>query len=217
MAVNPQGEFAAFFCGKPYGIPSPLEQNRKHMAVLDAVFNTGMVSPPTRLGFTIKPSLHGLVLVSKTARISRPKVKIDGIDAVIKNDQLKAKIDRDVNKDNNILGAAKIIGQDTLEDFARRLAAMHKPITFDWPAKFRLHPVAQIMEKTTEPTIKFVIPTAESTGTSEFATEGLKSKLVCSSCGTAVTHNVAKFCWFNKPRFGGKIFCFECQKAVPHP
>jgi len=26
--------------------------------------------------------------------------------------------------------------------------------------------------------------------------------------------NVAKFCWFNKPRFGGKVYCMECQKAV---
>ena len=61
---------------------------------------------------------------------------------VIKNDQLKAKIDRDIDKDNNILGAAKLIGQDTLEDFARRLAAVHEPIRFDWAAKFGLPAVA---------------------------------------------------------------------------
>ena len=41
-----------------------------------------------------------------------------------------------------------------------------------------------------------------------------KQKLVCHSCGTAVGYNVAKFCWFNKPKFGGNIYCMDCQKTV---
>ena len=41
-----------------------------------------------------------------------------------------------------------------------------------------------------------------------------KQKLVCHSCGTAVGYNVAKFCWFNKPKFGGNIYCMDCQKIV---
>lgn len=214
VAVNEQGEFSAFFGSKPYGIPSPLEQNRRHMAVLEAVFKTGQVVPPKRLGFTITPSLHGLVLVSKTARVSRPKAKIDGIETVIKNDQLKAKIDRDIDKDNNLLGAARIVGQDTLEDFARRLAAAHEPIRFEWAAKFGLPAVAP-----TPAPARVVTPPPEAAppASSEEPTGDKKSKLACSSCGTVVAYNVAKFCWFNKPRFGGKVFCMECQKAVPNP
>ena len=214
VAVNEQGEFAAFYGGKPHGVPSPLEQNRRHMAVLEAVFKTGQVAPPKRLGFTITPSLHGLVLVSKTARISRPKTKIEGIETIIKNDQLKAKIDRDIDKDNNILGAAKIIGQDTLEDFARRLAEAHRPIKFDWAAKFGLPAVAPSSSPE-----KVVAPPPEASPAPEIAEPAgdKKSKLACSSCGTVVAYNVAKFCWFNKPRFGGKVFCMDCQKAVPNP
>ena len=41
-----------------------------------------------------------------------------------------------------------------------------------------------------------------------------KQKLVCHSCGTSVGYNVAKFCWFNKPKFGGNIYCMDCQKTV---
>ena len=222
VAINEQGEFAAFFGSKPYGIASPLEQNRRHMAVLAAVFKTGQVAPPKRLGFTITPSLHGLVLVSKTARISRPNAKIEGIEMVIKNDQLKAKIDRDIDKDNNILGAAKLIGQDTLEDFARRLAAVHEPIRFDWAAKFGLPavapaPVSLVKAAAKEQPVAAPTVTAEPTVPQEASGNDKKSKLACSICGTVVAYNIAKFCWFNKPRFGGKVFCMECQKAVPTP
>jgi len=210
VAINEQGEFSVFYGSKPYGIPSPIEQNRRHIAVLESVFKTGQVAPPKRIGFTITPSLKSLVLVSKTARITRPKTNIEGVELVIKNDQLKARIDRDINLDNNPLLAVKIVGQDTLEAFARSLAAAHKPITFNWAAKFGL-PVAR--PSATKPEYKDEL-VAE-----EIVQEGeeKKSKLICSSCGTSVAYNIAKFCWFNKPRFGGKVFCMECQKSVPKP
>lgn len=218
VAINEQGEFSAFFGGKPYGVPSPLEQNRRHITVLEAVFRSGQVALPTRLGISIRPSLNDLVLVSKTARISRPKAAVKGIDSVIKNDQLKAKIDRNIDKDSNILGAAKIVGQDTLEDFARRLAAAHRPISFDWPARFGLS-----VEPSTAPVVA-AVDESKGAGTepSIVASEdspsaGGKSKLACSSCGVVVAYNVAKFCWFNKPRFGGKVYCVDCQKAIPVP
>jgi hypothetical protein len=30
-----------------------------------------------------------------------------------------------------------------------------------------------------------------------------------------VSNAVARFCWFNKPRFGGLVYCMDCQKKVP--
>ena len=107
VAINDQGEFTAFFNGRAYGVPSPLEQNRRHIAVLESVFKTGQVPLPRRLGLTIKPTMISLVLVSTTARISRPNVKIDGLDAVIKNDQLNARINKDIDANNNPIGLAK--------------------------------------------------------------------------------------------------------------
>jgi len=209
VAINDHGEFSAFYGGKPYGVPSPLEQNKRHMLVLESVFKSGLVAPPKRLGFNITPSLLGLVLVSKGARISRPKEKIDGVDCVIKNDQLKSRIEQDRDADSNPLNAARIIGQDTLEDFARRLAAIHKPITFDWAAKFGIkegYPAASANTAT-------VVKVEEPAATVEVEGEK-KSKLICTTCGTGVSYAVAKFCWFNKPKFGGKVYCMDCQKTV---
>lgn len=42
----------------------------------------------------------------------------------------------------------------------------------------------------------------------------LNSKLVCHSCGATVAYKVAKFCWFNKARFGGNVFCMDYQKKL---
>lgn len=221
ISINDYGECTAFYGAKPYGVPSPFEQNRKHIAVLESVFESGMVNLPSRLGFTIKPSIKSLILVSTGARISRPKTKIDGIDSIIKNDQFKARIDKSFDSDNNPLGLAKLISSNTLENFARAIADMHRPIEFDWPAKFGLTKIPpepmpgekqQVIEEWPKEVLK---PDLAVAGQAEDqASNKTKPKLICHSCGEPVTYNVAKFCWFNKPKFGGNIYCMECQKKV---
>ena len=215
IGINEHGEFAAFFGGKPYGVPSPIEQNAKHILILKKLFDSGAVKLPTRLGFTIKPDLKSLVLVSKGARISRPRAKIEGMEAIIKNDQIFKFIDKAIDQSNNPLLMAKVIGQDTLEALARDIATLHKPISFDWTAKFGMskespakpEPAPEPLKaETYVPILKAAQPAAEQE-------HKPKQKLICHSCGAAVGYNVAKFCWFNKPKFGGNIYCMECQKG----
>jgi hypothetical protein len=215
VAVNEHGEFAAFFGGKPYGVPSPIEQNNRHILILKRLFDSGVVKLPTRLGFTIQPDLKSLVLVSRGARISRPKAKIDGIEAVIKNDQLFKTIEKSMDGASP-LSLAKAVGRDTLEAIANDIAKLHKPVEFDWKAKFGL------LDSTAAPAHLAVATHAPAPATipsakvAESADEEAKPKqrLVCHSCREPVPYNVAKFCWFNKPKFGGNIFCMDCQKKV---
>ncbi|MCE9569956.1 MAG: NERD domain-containing protein [Rhodocyclales bacterium] len=211
IAINEHGECSAFFNGKPYGLPSPFEQNRKHCAVLKAMFDDGVVELPKRLGFSIKPDIKSLVLVSKNARITRPKAKTEGMDDILKADQIKARIEKEFDNDNNILTAAKIVGSDTLKDFAARLAAMHVPASFDWHAKFGLP------KQTATPARPADKATAPAPAVADKAAEESKkkSKLACSSCGETVAYNVAKFCWFNKAKFEGNVYCMDCQKKLP--
>lgn len=213
IGINEHGEFAAFFGGKPYGVPSPIEQNAKHILILKRLFDSGAVKRPTRLGFNIQLDLKSLVLVSKGARISRPKAKIDGMDAIIKNDQIFKFIDKALDQSNNPLLIAKIIGQDTLEALARDIARLHKPIAFDWAAKFGLPEEAPAMPPAAKPEPAPAAPTREVAQPVEQG-QRPKQKLACHSCGAAVGYNVAKFCWFNKPKFGGNIYCMDCQKTV---
>lgn len=227
VAINEHGEFAAFFGSKPYGVPSPIEQNNRHILILKRLFESGAVKLPTRLGFTIKPDLKSLVLVSKHARVGRPKAKVDGLDCVIKNDQLFKAIDKAVDGNNNPLMMAKVVGQDTLEAVCRDIAKQHRPISFNWHAKFGLpvNPTAVSAVQTASPggaqevvQVKSVMPpTIENTANPAVAKEEgdkPKQKLICASCSAPVLYNVAKFCWFHKSKFGGKIYCMDCQKTV---
>ncbi|BBE51411.1 hypothetical protein OYT1_ch1884 [Ferriphaselus amnicola] len=216
IAINEQGECTIFWNGKPRGIPSPYEQNVKHIAVLKAMGDSGAIPLPTRLGISIKPTYIGMVAVSKGARISRPKENGWWSTSVIKADQIRAAIDKAIDADNNILGAVKLVASDTLQVFARGFAARHRPILVDWHAKFglsKVQPASPIIEVL--PTVlKVEEPPAPK---AEEQPSAKKSKLICKACEVSVTYNVAKFCWNNNRRFGGDIYCMNCQKTAPQP
>jgi len=229
VAINEHGEFSAFFGSKPYGVPSPVAQNNRHILILKRLFDSGAVKLPTRFGFTIKPDLKSLVLVSKNARIGRPEVKVDGVDCVIKNDQLFQAIDKAVDANNNPLMMAKVIGPDTLEAVCRDIAKQHKPISFNWHAKFGLSAISPMSSSAPAPAsasndVQAAVqvkpatqpPENNSAPSASTTTEGdkPKQKLICASCSAPVLYSVAKFCWFNKTKFGGKIYCMDCQKNV---
>lgn len=232
VAINEHGEFAAFYGSKPYGVPSPIEQNKRHIAIFERMIESGGISLPTRLGFTMKPTLHSAILVSKGARISRPKVEIPGLESVVKNDQLRKVLEAEIDKASAMSIAksiAKMVSPETLDGIAHQILALHKPASFDYAAKFGLSgvpvvaapvkqdKVPQPIEKAEKPVVAPAAPAAPAAAPSTEATpaEGKeKQKLVCVACTEPVAYNVAKFCWFNKPKFGGKVYCVDCQKKV---
>jgi len=216
IAINEQGECAMFWNGRPQGIGSPHEQNTKHIAVIKAACDDGAVELPRRLGFSIKPALTGLVVVSKNARITRPKAKGWWNDGIVKADQVKAKIEKSFDSDNNPLVMAKLISSDTLHDFAKNLTSLHVPASFDWYAKFGLS--KEFVAPAAPPPVK-AMAAAEPAPVPNAPTEAepKTSKLACTSCGVVVEMRVARFCWFNKAKFGGNVYCMECQKNAPKP
>ncbi|MCW5619951.1 MAG: NERD domain-containing protein [Burkholderiales bacterium] len=207
VSINEHGEWIRYFNGKPQGMSSPIEQNRKHCALLKAIFDEGVVEPPKRLGFYLFPEVRSMVLVSSNAQIRRPKSEIRGMDDIVKVDQLKRRIDK---SESDLLAVARIVNSDTLEDLAKRLAALHSPIAFDWHARFGLKPAAKAsFPRETEPHQK-----AE-TASTQNPDKQRSSKLMCAACNARVNYNVAKFCWVNKVRFGGAVYCIDCQKGFP--
>lgn len=223
IGINEQGEWSRFYQGKPHGMASPIEQNKRHMMVLEAAFEKGVVPLPRRLGISIRPKLTSVVLVSKNARISRPKSKIAGLESIIKCDQFRSMVERANESDNNPLTLAKLIGRDTLEEFARTLAAQHTPKAFDWAAKFGLAeaPSGSAPDSGAQ-SAAMPPPLPNSAAASGYSNDaGLaaeegnrpRKKLVCATCAVPVELKVARFCWFNKPRFGGNIYCRDCQRG----
>lgn len=131
VSINEQGEFSIWFGGKPHGIASPLEQNDRHVAVLKDVFKS--LKMPTRLGIRLQPSFESLVLVSKNARIGRPKVY--DTSRVLKSDQLQSWISKNVDSGSPLM-MAKVVGMETLTGIAQQLVALHRPLVPDYRAKF---------------------------------------------------------------------------------
>ena len=218
ISIDEKGEATTFYNGKPQGAASPIEQNRKHIVVLESIFKTGMVKLPTRLGFKIKPKIYSLILVSKGARIGRPKIKIDGIENIIKNDQFKARIDQTLIDGSNFFAMAKKVGRVTLDDFARKLAALHQPIVFKVHEKYGLPkvvPTSQLDVNHTEdkqqaPIVKYEVVTA-APGIAE-AAQTTKQKILCHTCRESVTDKVAQFCLSKSSKYAGQIYCIKCQQ-----
>jgi hypothetical protein len=152
VAVNDAGEFTAWYGGRPYGVPSPIEQNRKHVALLDAVLRSGLVPLPTRLGLPLRPALRSVVLISKNARISRPKTKIDGLDQIVKVDQFRALLEKSIDTESttsSLASIARLVSPETLEKLAHDIARLHRPIVFDWAAKFGLQTASPLLPAAT--------------------------------------------------------------------
>ncbi len=129
LKITLDGEFLRYnsFRNTYEGMASPLAQNERHIAVLREVMAD--IDLPVRLGIRIPPSFQSFVLVSPTARIDRAK----GFDSsrVIKADQLKDRIWKDMDDENTVISllkATKIVSRETTEFVARQLAALHRPL-----------------------------------------------------------------------------------------
>ena len=179
-------------------MPSPLEQNERHIAVLKDVFD--QIEMPTRLGLRLAPTFHTLVLIAPDARIDRPK-KFD-TSRVIKADQLSKTLKKDLD-DSGVLGAfslAKVVASETIEDIGRQLLLRHAPIKIDYTAKFGLNTVQKTVAATTvvSPPIKLQ-PKQEVQD---------KKSMKCRACGSEkLTVQYGKYGYFFK--------CASCDGNTP--
>ena len=141
IGFNEHGEFYRYAQGKPYAIESPIEQNNRHILLLKRLFDSGEIDLPTRLGFRMKPSLHSLILIANTSAIRRPKnsKKVDGMDRIIKVEQLVKRRDQDLKEENflhTFSSVNKLISTETLQILAENLADLHTPAKKNWKARF---------------------------------------------------------------------------------
>jgi hypothetical protein len=141
LKITPEGEFQTYY-GKDYvGIPSPIEQNKRHIHLLDRFLKHHDILPK-RIGISIRPKFKSLILVSPKSIISRPPEKKFDTSSVIKADTLRTKIDQEVDKRKNPLAdfatLSKLCSSSALMETARALAGFHKPRKVDFRARFGL-------------------------------------------------------------------------------
>jgi len=209
LVINERGEFSTFFDGRQVGIPSPIEQNARHVAVLRDAFKA--VGLPTRLGITIQPSFHPVVLVSPKAVISRPESSKNDTNSVVKLDQFSSWYNEKLNQTNasDVVGIFKISSLDTIRELGQKLISLHRPGRIDYIAKFGL--AEYLLKKETAASSP---PQSSKTVDVKYGETGKQKNYFCVSCKNAVAEVVAKFCWNNKRKFDGKVYCRICQNKV---
>jgi hypothetical protein len=208
IKITPEGEFLVWN-GKAYvGIESPIEQNRRHISLLEKIVSqSGFL--PTRLGLPMPASFHNYVLIAPNSRIDRPSSSKFDSSMVIKADALVEAISKRVDG-MGVVGTfatvAKMVSSETLETLARSLAKMHKPAKFNYADKFGVTFPAAVQPSTKELPVSAELPGSET-----------KNKDVCGVCGVEVDSKVVNYCRFNKSKFGGKTLCHSCQRTFAPP
>ena len=204
VSVNEYGEWQRWWHGRAEGMPSPVEQNRRHIHLLQRVFDDGLVKRPRRLGLLpMKPEFRSLVLVSNNARIGRPRKRVDGLDEVIKAEQLKTRLIDSFDSEPDYK-VGRIIGTDGLQQLARDLAALHRPALTDWAARFGVTAAA------TKP----LAPKPSTLGATARRPWFVKFAGPCSNCGR-ILEKGTEASWSNSKR---RMYCLECAGSEqPNP
>lgn len=215
ITVQDNGECLTFAGRRPIAIESPIEQNRRHVAMLQRLIDSGAVTLPRRLGLTIKPRLRSLVLISD-GRISRPKTAVPGLETLTRTDLAVTNI-RNTYEKANPIDIAKLIGGDTLEQIGRQLVALHQPIEYDWERRFKLAspklpapvPVLAVAERSQTPAVPQ--PPVDNIAAITPAAAPRPPAGQCDACQAPVTRGVKAYCRSNPDRFGQRILCMPCQ------
>lgn len=204
IKITENGEFM-ISTGKGFqGVQSPIEQNKRHIELLQKSIEDRSLAPK-RLGISIKPSFKSYVLVSPSAQIDRPSSKRFNTDAVIKADALMAALDKEVDEAKylDMVNIVKIVSRETIEELGQKIVRLHRPCKIDYAAKFGIGKDV-LLPKSRTSQIPPPIPAKDK------VTSPIKT---CEECGKAVDNKVVYYCGINKQRFGCKILCRDCQKG----
>jgi hypothetical protein len=221
VKINEIGEFEALYQNKYFGIPSPIEQNKRHITLLEKFIKDNGILPK-RLGIRIQPTVKSFILVAPKSIIRRPDNKRFDTSSVIKADTLKTVIDKelDVVRPSDFALIAKIVSGETVNEIAEVLASYHLPAQINFKAKFGIKETTPEFESAVvEERVIESEPKAEEiyqpeSSPSQPQKSWTRSKFFCAKCKTSISDKVAKFCFNNKTKFGGKAYCFDCQNQI---
>ena len=207
LTIYSAGEFSTLYDGKEIGIPSPIEQNSRHVAVLRDAFKS--IGLPRRLGVPIMPSFVPVVLVSPKAVITRTESKVVDITSVIKLDQFMSwyrnKLDNPL-RPKDFIDILKASSFDTIKGLAEKLVALHTPCRIDYIRRFNL--TETLLKAKAEPD---TTPRVNQFASTKPVLSTHPTTSFCNSCNIPIADVVAKFCLGNFRRFKGHTYCRPCQ------
>jgi hypothetical protein len=205
LRTNGRGEFEVKTRFGWKGMASPVEQNKRHVAVLREFLKASEIVPK-RIGFQLMPEFYHWVLVPADCTFAKSCARTD----IVKMDMFRARFEEWINRKdpNEVIKMAKVISPETLRDFATRLASYHAPINVDYRRKFGIASPASVSRRRT------IIPSGskpiEDASTSPNTQEGE----ICARCSEPVARRVAQFCLDNGGKFHGEVLCRACQRLA---
>jgi len=215
LLINEQGEFTADYDGDRFGIPSPLEQSRRHERILGTLLESLQITGRTQKA----PEFHHLVMLHPKAIIARPPTDKFDSSHVIKADQFPSWHERFVKSRSltTLLNAGvNMRSLETIQAWGEKLIRQHRPADMLWlpdfmrPSKTSVQPAAvakpAIRDQVNPPqTQQNANPTA--TVIAEAPPQDAPKRLICATCGQKISFAEGKFCWNNAARFGGAQYC----------
>jgi len=211
LVINDHGEYTVEYDDYRFGIPSPMEQSRRHERILARLLERLEITARTKKEL----DCHHLVMLHPKATIQRPPAKSYDTTNVIKADQFPTWHEKFVN--SHAVGsvfklALNMRGIDTIREAGQKLMRQHRPADMlTLPEFMRPKAVApRPVPAPPPPSPTHVSPaTADATGTPAPA-----KKLICAQCGIKIGYPEGKFCWNNVKRFGGLQYCREHQAGL---
>lgn len=197
IRLSAEGEFQVKTRYGWRGMSSPVEQNKRHLRVLDEFIRDAALAP-TRLGLRIQPTYRQWILIPPECNFVRASDQVE----IIKMDMFARRMDDWASKASlsEVLSMAKIVSSETLMAFGEKLAKTHQAARFDFAAKFGVRPDPAPARVAEEPAPIGLPERREPTAA------------VCAGCNAQVDAKVARFCRQNKARFAGRILCRDCQQ-----
>lgn len=214
LRISEAGEFSVTYPNRrTYGIPSPVEQSRRHAVILEKVLDR--LGIQGRLG--VQRQIRHVVLVDPKATIERPPSKVLDTSMVIKADQFRSWHTELVDKEfgvGDVLGfMVNMRSSTTLRELAEKLVRQHRPAD---PLALPGYLQPKKASATAAPVAKGAqIINAPAVETKDVGAGESKKrhKLICASCNEKILLAEGRFCWTQPERFGGKLYCRTHQAA----
>jgi hypothetical protein len=207
VLINSHGEFTAQYDDDHFGVPSPIEQSRRHERILRKLLERLQIT--ARVGTSLE--CHHVVMFHPKAIITRPPPKEFDTSSVIKADQFPSWhanfVDKTMGMAAVLRGFANVRTLETAKEWGEKLVRQHRPMKlldlpdFMQPSRKALAP---------PPSIPVPIQVAP-TKPPEPVAEPAAKRLICLHCNSKISYPEGKFCWNNSVRFKGGQYCREHQ------
>lgn len=192
LCINEHGEFTVYYGAKGVGIPSPLEQSKRHEKALSKWLEKLEITG--RIGS--KPLFFHVVLIDPKGTIERPDPARFDTSCVIKADQFDSwrtkHVDKHISVAQTLTAMVNFRSGDTVREWAEKIAQQHcssDPLA-----------LPDFMAPKAQPAPAALVPERS-------------APQVCATCREPVSKAMADYCLQHAHKFGGAVYCMEHQRA----